>query len=65
MKEVFGKSKLIYSTLPRKIGPNLADDIPTAARSFESYFQKTNEAIKDKLIPTIPTNDAFASFLSK
>ena len=62
MKEVFGKSKLIYSTLPRKIGPNLADDIPTAARSFESYFQKTNEAIKDKLIPT---NDAFASFLSK
>ena len=62
MKEVFGKSKLIYSTLPSKIGPNLADDIPTAARSFESYFQKTNEAIEDELIPT---NDAFASFLSK
>ena len=25
------------------IGPKLADDIPTATRSFESYVQKTNE----------------------
>ena len=49
MKEVFRKPKIFYSTLPRKIAnpfnnfsinisPNLADDIRTATRSFESFF---------------------------
>ena len=33
------------------IYPKLADDIPTAVKSLESYFQKTNEKRKDK--PTI------------
>ena len=56
MKEVIRKSKLINLTLPRKIatcriahafnnffiniGPNLANDIPTATSSFESYVQR-------------------------
>ena len=73
MKEVIGKSKLIHSTLPRKIiinknvifeekhianafnnffiniGPKLADDIPTATRSFESYVQNTNETNEEPI----------------
>ena len=32
------------------IGTKLGDDIPTVTRSFESYFQKFNETIKDELI---------------
>ena len=32
------------------IGPKLADDIPTATRSFESYVQNTNETIKEEPI---------------
>ena len=32
------------------IGPKLVDDIPTATRSFESYVQNTNEAIKEERI---------------
>ena len=30
--------------------PKLVDDIPTATRSFESYVQNTNEAIKEERI---------------
>ena len=83
MKEVIGKSKLIHSTLPRKIiinknaifeekhienafnnvftniGPKLADDISTATRSFESYVQNTNEAIKGEPITINELKDAF------
>ena len=83
MKEVIGKSKLIHSTLPRKIvinknvifeekhitnafnnfflniGPKLADDIPTATRSFESYVQSTNETINEKPITINELKDAF------
>ena len=68
-----GKSKLIHSTLPRKIiinenalnnffiniGPKLADDIPTTTRSFESYVQNTNETIKEKPITINKLKDAF------
>ena len=32
------------------IGPDLADDIPTVTRFFESYEQKSNKAIKDEPI---------------
>ena len=84
MKEVIGKSKLIYSTFPRKtvinknviyeerrianafnnffinIGPKLADDIPTATRSFESYIQNTNET-KEEPITINGLKDAFFS----
>ena len=83
MKDVLGKSKLIHSTLPRKIiinknvifeekhtantfnnffiniGPKLADDIPTATRSFESYVQNTNETIKEEPITINELKDAF------
>ena len=85
MKEVIGKSKLIHSTLPRKIiinknvifeekhianafnnffiniGPKLADDIPTATRSFESYIQNTNETIKEEPITINELKDTFFS----
>ena len=85
MKEVIGKSKLIHSTLPRKIiinknvifeekhianafnnffiniGPKLADDIPTATRSFESYVQNTNETIKEEPITINELKDVFFS----
>ena len=30
------------------IGPKLANDIPMATRSFESYVQNTNEIIKEE-----------------
>ena len=43
------------------ISPNLADDIPTATRSFESYVQKTNEAIKDETMTINELKDAFFS----
>ena len=83
MKEVIGKSKLIHTTLPRKIvvnknvifeekhianalnnffiniGPKLADDIPTATRSFESYVRNTNETIKEEPITINKLKDAF------
>ena len=85
MKVVIEKSKLIHSTLPRKIfinknvifeekrtakafnnffiniGPNLADDIPTSRRFFESYVQKTNETIKDEPITINELKDNFCS----
>ena len=83
MKEVIGKSKLIHSTLPRKIiinknvifeekhianafnnffiniGPKLADDIPTATRSFESYVQNTNQTITEKSVTINQLKSAF------
>ena len=40
------------------VGPKLADDIPTATRSFESYVQKTNETIKEKPITINELKDA-------
>ena len=44
------------------IGPNLADDIPTATRCFKSCVPKTNETIKSKSITTYDFRDTF-SFL--
>ena len=41
------------------IGPNLADDIPTVTRSFESYIQKTSEKIKNEPITTSELKGAF------
>ena len=38
--------------------PNLADDISTGTRSFESYFLKTNETIKDERITINELKDA-------
>ena len=85
MTEVIGKSKLIPSTLPRKIvinrnvifeekhiantfnnffiniGSKLADDIPTATRSFESYVQNTNETMKEGPITSNELKDAIFS----
>ena len=43
------------------IGPNLADDIPAATRSFENYVQETNETIKDELIFINELKDTFFS----
>ena len=40
------------------VGPKLADDIPTATRSFESYVQNTNETIKEKPITINELKDA-------
>ena len=37
----------------------LADDIPTATISFESYVQKTNERTKDEPITIYELKDAF------
>ena len=42
------------------IGPELADDIPTVKGSFESYVQKTNQAIKNKPITITELRDAFS-----
>ena len=42
-----------------KTGPKLADDIPTAARSFESYVQKTNETIKNEPITINELKETF------
>ena len=42
------------------IRPKLADDIPTATKSFESYVQKTNEAIKNEPIAINELKDAFS-----
>ena len=41
------------------MGPNLANDIPTATRSFESYVQKTNQTIKNEPITIKELKDAF------
>ena len=41
------------------VGPKLADDTPTVTRSFESYFQKTNETIKNEPIAINELKDAF------
>ena len=40
------------------VGPKLADDIPTATRSFESYVQNTNETIKEEPITINELKDA-------
>ena len=43
------KSELqTYSTFFINIGPNVANDIPMATRSFEIYFQNTNETVKNE-----------------
>ena len=41
------------------ITPKLADDVPTATRSFESYVQNTNETIKEERITINELKDAF------
>ena len=85
MKKVIEKSKLIHSTLSRKIvinknvifqekhtantfnkffiniGPKLANDIPMATRSFESYVQETNDTIKEEAATINELKDAFFS----
>ena len=39
--------------------PKLADDIPMATRSFESYVQNTNETIKEEPITINELKDTF------
>ena len=39
-----------FNNVFSNIGPKLADDIPTATWSFESYAQNNNETIKEKPI---------------
>ena len=51
-------SKIFSLILTQK----LADDIPTATRSFESYAQKTNERTKDEPITIYEPKDAFLPF---
>ena len=41
------------------IAPNLANDIQTAARFFESYVQKTNETTKNESITINELKDTF------
>ena len=41
------------------IGPKLADDIPTATRSFENYVQNINETIKEEPITIKELKGAF------
>ena len=41
------------------ITAKLADDVPTATRSFESYVQNTNETIKEEPITINELKDAF------
>ena len=41
------------------IGLKLANNIPTATRSFKSYVQNTNETIKEKPITINELKDAF------
>ena len=36
-----------FNNFSINIGPNLADYISMATRSFDSYLQKTNEILKD------------------
>ena len=43
------------------IGPELADNIATAARSFESYVQNAKETIKEQQITINELKDAFFS----
>ena len=43
------------------IRPKLADHIPTATRSFESYNQNTNKTIKEEPITMNDLKDAFFS----
>ena len=50
----------IFNNSFLNIGPNLADGISLATRSFESYFQKPNETIKDESI-TDELKDTFFS----
>ena len=41
-------------------GPKLANGIPTFLRSLESYFQNTNETLKEEPIAIIELKDAFS-----
>ena len=41
-----------------KIGPKLANDIPTVTRSFENYVQNTNETTKEDPITINELKDA-------
>ena len=43
------------------VGPNLANEILTATRSFECYVRKTNETIKVEPITINELKDAFLS----
>ena len=61
-KNVIFKEKHIanaFNNVFINIGPKLADGIPTATRSFESYLQNTNETIKEEPITINEIKDAF------
>ena len=60
---IFEEKRIAYecNNFYINISPNLADDIPTATRSFESYVQKTNEARKDETMTINELKDAFFS----
>ena len=63
-KNVIFKEKHIanaFNNVFINIGPKLADGIPTATRSFESYLQNTNETIKEEPITINEIKDAFFS----
>ena len=61
VKNVIYEEKHIANTFNNfsiNIGPKLADDIPTAARSFESYIQNTDKT-KEEPITINELKDTF------
>ena len=58
-KHIANAFKKFFNT----IRPKLADDIPSATRSFKSYVQSTNETIKEEPITINKLKDVL--FLSK
>ena len=61
-KDVISEEKYIANAFNNfffNIGPKLADDIPTATKSFENYVQNTNE--KEEPITINELKDSFFS----
>ena len=56
---IFEENDIAFNNFFINVGPKLADEIPTATRSFESYVQNTNETIKEEPITINELKDAF------
>ena len=57
----FRKSKfqMLFNNFFINIGLKLANDIPMATRSFETYIRKNNETIQDEPVTINELKDAF------
>ena len=59
--DIFEEKRIANNNLVINIGLNMADDIPMAKKSSQSYLHKTNETIKDQPIAINELKDVFFS----